>query len=98
MSSMEQHTRPKAPTSRSSSAVGSVSPAIHSSTSAGHTAPQRENNACAACLRLALHERLYVRHAPRVLDVRRRLLAVKVVDGGNPVGDLLGLKQIHDAT
>lgn len=44
MSSMAQHTRPKALTSRSSSALGSVSPEIHSSKSAGHTAHQRKEN------------------------------------------------------
>lgn len=45
----------------------------------------------------ALHECLYVRHAARVLDVRRWLLAVKIVDGGNPVRDLLRLRTLGEA-
>ena len=45
-------------------------------------------------VRLALHESLYVRHAASVLDVGWRFLAVQVVDGGDPVRNLLRLQKI----
>ena len=49
---------------------------------------------CQHGVRLALHESLYVRHAAGVLDVGWRFLAVEVVDGGDPVRNLLRLQNI----
>ena len=43
---------------------------------------------------LTLHKRLNVRHAARVLDSGRRFFLVQVVDGGDPVRNLLRLQNI----